>query len=205
MSARAEDDVCRRARRSMSRYSATSLHPVGESLVPPPSLPPGMARTTGFESRRLRSSTSIQARRYDMRSFLAAAEIEPVSRMASRSAIFPGPIARVLPFTTRKWNCACAFVIGAIGLSSCDGEVYCNDGIADSRSDGVPSKRVILNLAAFFAFHVLWPEGFSGPFEWFSLVVGVAALAALWRYRTGMIPVIFACGAAGLSYRLLVG
>jgi chromate transporter len=64
---------------------------------------------------------------------------------------------------------------------------------------------VILNLAAFFAFHVMWPEGFSGRFDAFSLVVGLAALAALWRYRSGMIPVIFACGAAGLVYRLITG
>src|SRR5882724_3268749 len=62
---------------------------------------------------------------------------------------------------------------------------------------------VILNLAAFFAWHVLWPEGFAGRFDAFSLLVGLAALAALWRYRNGMIPVIFACGAAGLVYRLL--
>jgi chromate transporter len=64
---------------------------------------------------------------------------------------------------------------------------------------------VILNLAAFFAWHVFWPEGFSGRFEWFSVLVGLAALAALWRWRTGMIPVIFACGAAGLVYRLIAG
>jgi chromate transporter len=62
---------------------------------------------------------------------------------------------------------------------------------------------VILNLAAFFAWHVLWPGGFSGRFDVFSLVVGLAALAALWRYRTGMIPVIFACGIAGLAFRLV--
>jgi len=64
---------------------------------------------------------------------------------------------------------------------------------------------VIVNLAVFFAWHVLWPRGFSGPFDTFSLVVGLAAVAALWRYRNGMIPVIFACGAAGLAYRLLAG
>jgi chromate transporter len=62
---------------------------------------------------------------------------------------------------------------------------------------------VILNLAVFFAWHVLWPQGFSGRFDAFSLLVGLAALAALWRFRTGMIPVIVACGAAGLAYRLL--
>src|SRR5690242_21845902 len=46
-----------------------------------------------------------------MRSLRAAAEIDPVSLIASRSAIFPGPIALILPFTTRRWNCACAFAM----------------------------------------------------------------------------------------------
>ena len=64
---------------------------------------------------------------------------------------------------------------------------------------------VILNLAVFFAWHVLWPAGFSGGFEWFSALLGLAALAALWRYRTGMIPVILACGAAGLAHHLIAG
>ena len=64
---------------------------------------------------------------------------------------------------------------------------------------------VILNLAVFFAWHVLWPSGFSGGFEWFSALIGLAALAALWRYRTGMIPVILACGAAGLAHHLIAG
>jgi chromate transporter len=62
---------------------------------------------------------------------------------------------------------------------------------------------VIVNLAVFFAWHVFWPEGLSGRFEWFSLLVGLAAIVALWRYKAGMIPVIFACGAAGLIYRLI--
>ncbi len=64
---------------------------------------------------------------------------------------------------------------------------------------------VILNLALFFAWHVFWPEGFSGRFDWFSLLVGLGAVTALWRYKTGMIPVILACGAAGLIYRLIAG
>jgi chromate transporter len=66
-----------------------------------------------------------------------------------------------------------------------------------------------LNLALFFAWHVLWPqassaEPFAGRLDWFSLFLGLAASVALWRYKTGMIPVILACGAAGLSYRLIV-
>ncbi|MCX7142175.1 MAG: chromate efflux transporter [Proteobacteria bacterium] len=61
---------------------------------------------------------------------------------------------------------------------------------------------VILNLAVFFAWHVLWPAGFGGSFEWFSALVGLAAFAALFRYKVGIIPVILACGAAGLAYTL---
>jgi chromate transporter len=67
---------------------------------------------------------------------------------------------------------------------------------------------VVLNLALFFAWHVLWPEAsgaapFSGRFEWFSAVVGVAAFVALYRFKAGMIPVILACGAAGLAFHFV--
>ncbi|HEY5290977.1 MAG TPA: chromate efflux transporter [Burkholderiales bacterium] len=63
---------------------------------------------------------------------------------------------------------------------------------------------VILNLAAFFAWHVLWPAGFGGGFEWFAAVVGLAAFIALFKYQAAIIPVILACGAAGLAYTLLL-
>lgn len=66
---------------------------------------------------------------------------------------------------------------------------------------------VIINLAVFFAYHVLWPKAagaaaFSGPFEWASLIIGVAALVATFRYKIGVIPLIGACGVAGLIYTL---
>jgi chromate transporter len=69
---------------------------------------------------------------------------------------------------------------------------------------------VILNLAVFFAWHVLWPRAstgapFAGSFEWFSAFIGLAAVGALWRYKGGMIPVILGCGASGLIYRLVAG
>ncbi len=63
---------------------------------------------------------------------------------------------------------------------------------------------VILNLAVFFAWHVLWPAGFSGGFEWFSALTGIAAFIALFRFKAGIIPVILACGIAGLAYTLLL-
>lgn len=62
---------------------------------------------------------------------------------------------------------------------------------------------VILNLAVFFAYHVLWPQGWAGRFEWFSALLVTVALIALLRYRVGIIPVILGCGGAGLVYRLV--
>ncbi|MGB9094273.1 MAG: chromate transporter, partial [Gallionella sp.] len=62
---------------------------------------------------------------------------------------------------------------------------------------------VILNLAVFFAYHVLWPQGWTGKFEWFSALLGAAALIALLRYRVDIIPVILGCGAAGSVFHLL--
>lgn len=68
---------------------------------------------------------------------------------------------------------------------------------------------VILNLALFFAWKVLWPEAtdhepLSGPFEWFSLLISAAAFVALWRYKIGIIAVIGTCAAMGLGYSLLL-
>jgi len=64
---------------------------------------------------------------------------------------------------------------------------------------------VIVNLAVFFGWHVLWPHGRAGGIDAFSLVVGLGAVAALWRWRGAVIPVILACGAAGLAHHLLAG
>ena len=63
---------------------------------------------------------------------------------------------------------------------------------------------VVLNLAAFFAYHVLWPSGFDGDFEWFSAIIGLAAFIALFRYKVGIVSVIGACAASGLGYSLLI-
>ena len=61
---------------------------------------------------------------------------------------------------------------------------------------------VVVNLALFFAYHVLWPQGFEGRFEWLSALIGVAAFVALFRYKAGIIPVIGACAIAGLAITL---
>ncbi|MEY4429125.1 MAG: hypothetical protein RLZZ182_1814, partial [Pseudomonadota bacterium] len=58
---------------------------------------------------------------------------------------------------------------------------------------------VIVNLAVFFAFHVLWPHGFAGAFEWASAAIGLAAAFALFRFQVGVIPVVVTAGLAGLA------
>jgi len=59
---------------------------------------------------------------------------------------------------------------------------------------------VIVNLAVFFAVHVFWPRGFSGPFEWPSMVICTLAAAALFRFKVGVIPVIAASAVLGLVF-----
>jgi len=61
---------------------------------------------------------------------------------------------------------------------------------------------VVLNLALFFAYHVLWPRGFEGRFEWFAALIGALAFVAIVRYKVGIIPAIGACALAGLAARL---
>lgn len=68
---------------------------------------------------------------------------------------------------------------------------------------------VILNLALFFGWHVLWPEGtgsapFAGRFEWFHALVSVAAFLALWKYKQDSLRVIAACAAIGLLHTYLL-
>ena len=41
---------------------------------------------------------------------------------------------------------------------------------------------VILNLALFFGYHVLWPQGFAGAFDAVAALIAIAAAIALFRY-----------------------
>jgi chromate transporter len=61
---------------------------------------------------------------------------------------------------------------------------------------------VILNLALFFAYHVLWPQGFGGRFDVTSAVIVVAATVALFRYKLGVLPLLAGCAAVGLLVTL---
>jgi chromate transporter len=58
---------------------------------------------------------------------------------------------------------------------------------------------VILNLALFFAYHVWWPQGFSGRFDAVSAAITLLAGIALFRFKVGVMPLLAACALAGLA------
>jgi chromate transporter len=63
---------------------------------------------------------------------------------------------------------------------------------------------VILNLALFFGYHVLWPTGFAGTFDWVSALIAVGAAIALFRFKRNVIHVIAACAVIGLLCKTLL-
>lgn len=63
---------------------------------------------------------------------------------------------------------------------------------------------VILNLALFFGFHVLWPEGWNGPLDWPSLLIALVAAVALLKFKRGIIEVLLVCGVLGLALKNLI-
>jgi chromate transporter len=62
---------------------------------------------------------------------------------------------------------------------------------------------VVLNLALFFAYHVLWPQGFDGPFDWPSALIAAVAAVLLFRYQWRVIPVLATCALLGLAVHWL--
>ena len=62
---------------------------------------------------------------------------------------------------------------------------------------------VIVNLALFFAWHVLWPAGSGGRFDAAAAAIGVLAAVLLFRYKVGVLPVLGISALLGLAWRLL--
>jgi len=63
---------------------------------------------------------------------------------------------------------------------------------------------VILNLAIFFAWHVLWPDGWQGRFDVYSAIVGIAAGCLLFTGKAGIIPVLIFGMLAGLLHSIVL-
>ena len=58
---------------------------------------------------------------------------------------------------------------------------------------------VILNLALFFGYHILWPTGVDGEFEVTSAVICIAAAVALFKFKLSVMKVIGVSAVAGVS------
>jgi chromate transporter len=63
---------------------------------------------------------------------------------------------------------------------------------------------VILNLALFFGYHVLWPKGLTGSFDWISALIAIAAAIALFKYKRNVIHVIVVCALIGLAIKTFI-
>ena len=63
---------------------------------------------------------------------------------------------------------------------------------------------VILNLGLFFGYHVLWPKGFAGMFDWGSALIALVAAVALFRYKRNVMQVIAVCAVLGLLLKTLL-
>jgi chromate transporter len=63
---------------------------------------------------------------------------------------------------------------------------------------------VILNLALFFGYHVLWPEGFGASFDWPSALIALVEALALFKFKRGVMEVIGACALLGLLVHMLL-
>jgi chromate transporter len=61
---------------------------------------------------------------------------------------------------------------------------------------------VILNLALFFGYHLLWPQGFAGAFDAVAAAIALAAGIALFYFQPSVMQVIVGAGLAGLALQL---
>ena len=62
---------------------------------------------------------------------------------------------------------------------------------------------VILNLALFFGYHVLWPNGFSGHFDYVSAIIALLAIVALFKLNQSVLRVIAVSAVIGLAVKLI--
>ena len=62
---------------------------------------------------------------------------------------------------------------------------------------------VVLNLALFFGYHLLWPEGFDSALDVRSALIAVAAAVALFTYKRSVMEVIGLCALVGLAIKLI--
>jgi chromate transporter len=118
-------------------------------------------------------------------------------------ALFAGGVAAAAVVTLFTFLPSFMFILtGAPFIESTHGQLHFT---APLKGITAAVVGVIVNLAVFFAMHVWWPAGFDqGGIDIASVLISAAALMALMRFKLGVIPVILACGLAGLALKTLL-
>ncbi len=92
--------------------------------------------------------------------------------------------------------------------------VIANDG---TKATTAAVVGVILNLAIWFAIHTLFAQVRQVPFaagsidfpvltsvDWPALALAAGAILATFRFKARMLPVLGACSALGVAYKLII-
>lgn len=61
---------------------------------------------------------------------------------------------------------------------------------------------VIVNLALFFGYHTLWPQGFGGSVDIPSAIIAAGAAVALLKFKRNVMQVIGVCGLVGIVIKM---
>jgi chromate transporter len=62
---------------------------------------------------------------------------------------------------------------------------------------------VVINLALFFGYHLLWPEGLDGALDVRSALIAIGAAVMLFKYKRSVIETIGLCALVGLAVKLI--
>ena len=63
---------------------------------------------------------------------------------------------------------------------------------------------VVMSLALFFGYHVLWPTGFDGSFDWVASLIALSAGITLFRFKANIIHVITGSAIAGFIAKTFI-
>jgi chromate transporter len=61
---------------------------------------------------------------------------------------------------------------------------------------------VVLNLALWFALHILFPR--ASVVDWFAVIVSVIAFVGMWRWNWNIVAVVIGSGLVGLIYKSMI-
>jgi chromate transporter len=62
---------------------------------------------------------------------------------------------------------------------------------------------VVINLALFFGYHLLWPEGFEGALDARSALIAIGAALMLFQYKRSVMQTIGLCALVGMAVKLI--